>query len=129
MILIEDYFDKITSQLSRLPNIIDQKIEKKKINNLYYGIISGSVKMENDIYFEFLEVMNTHNNPDLKKNKYKYHLMKDDNLIFRYDNAPHHPEIESFPHHKHLEGGKIISCSEPDIHNIVLEIVEVYKSR
>ena len=26
---------------------------------------------------------------------------KDGNLIFRYDNAPHH-HISSFPHHKHL---------------------------
>lgn len=24
------------------------------------------------------------------------------NLILRYDNAPHHPEVETFPHHKHL---------------------------
>ena len=23
-------------------------------------------------------------------------------LILRYDNAPHHPEVGTFPHHKHL---------------------------
>jgi hypothetical protein len=23
-------------------------------------------------------------------------------LIFRYDNAEHHPEIATYPHHKHL---------------------------
>lgn len=22
-------------------------------------------------------------------------------MIFRYDNAPHHPELASFPNHKH----------------------------
>jgi hypothetical protein len=26
-------------------------------------------------------------------------------MIFRYDNAPHHPEIATFPHHKHLPRG------------------------
>ncbi|MDA4134240.1 MAG: DUF6516 family protein, partial [Thaumarchaeota archaeon] len=23
-------------------------------------------------------------------------------MMVRWDNAPHHPELESFPHHKHL---------------------------
>jgi len=34
---------------------------------------------------------------------YRYHLQdKQNKLVFRYDNAPHFPGLESFPHHKHL---------------------------
>ena len=34
---------------------------------------------------------------------YRYHLQdKQNNLVFRYDNAPHFPDLENFPHHKHL---------------------------
>lgn len=38
------------------------------------------------------------------KSKYKYHWQdKNGNLIARWDNVPHHPEISSFPHHKHVK--------------------------
>jgi hypothetical protein len=34
---------------------------------------------------------------------YRYHLQdKQNKLVFRYDNAPHFPGLENFPHHKHL---------------------------
>ncbi len=36
---------------------------------------------------------------------YRYHYMDSKNtMIFRYDNAPHHPEVQSFPHHKAYHG-------------------------
>ncbi|MEB2835814.1 MAG: DUF6516 family protein [Desulfurococcales archaeon] len=33
--------------------------------------------------------------------KYSYTLLHKEEIILRYDNAPHHPRIETFPHHKH----------------------------
>lgn len=27
---------------------------------------------------------------------------KEGNMVFRYDNAPHHKDVSTFPHHKHL---------------------------
>jgi len=38
----------------------------------------------------------------LTENKYSYHWQtKKRKLICRWDNAPHHPQIKTFPHHKH----------------------------
>jgi len=38
------------------------------------------------------------------ENKYSYHWQtKNGKLICRWDNAPHYPKIETFPHHKHLK--------------------------
>jgi len=34
--------------------------------------------------------------------KYSYTLLIDDKPILRYDNAPHHAEVATFPHHKHV---------------------------
>ncbi|MFC2089051.1 DUF6516 family protein [Calditrichota bacterium] len=35
---------------------------------------------------------------------YSYYWLRDDNsLIMGWDNAPHHKEIKSFPHHRHLK--------------------------
>ena len=37
--------------------------------------------------------------------KYRFHFMDSaDKMIFRYDNAPHHPEVATYPHHKHIRG-------------------------
>lgn len=45
------------------------------------------------------------------------------NLIFRYDNAKHHPDVSTFPHHKHLPNG-VIKSSEPSIGSILNEVEE-----
>jgi hypothetical protein len=41
--------------------------------------------------------------PDgLRIEKYSFHWQSpDENLIYRWDNAPHHPELSTFPHHIH----------------------------
>jgi len=37
--------------------------------------------------------------------RYSYYWLDAlDNQIIGWDNAPHHPEIETFPHHKHMDG-------------------------
>lgn len=35
---------------------------------------------------------------------YRYHFQNGDRrFIFRYDNTPHFPQLENFPHHQHLK--------------------------
>jgi hypothetical protein len=42
-------------------------------------------------------------------------------MLFRYDNAPHHPEIDAYPHHKHTSDG-IIPSGMPSLQDILNEI-------
>jgi hypothetical protein len=42
-------------------------------------------------------------------------------LVFRYDNAPHHPEVATHPHHKHT-GTTVVACTPPDISEVLSEI-------
>ncbi len=45
--------------------------------------------------------------------KYGYQWMRSDNsLIICWDNADHHPEIETHPHHKHIETRQNVQPSE-----------------
>jgi hypothetical protein len=54
--------------------------------------------------------------------KYRYQYMDSNNApVFRYDNAPHHKEITSFPMHKHL-GDKVVESDMPDIKELLAEI-------
>ena len=48
--------------------------------------------------------------------KYSYTLLQNNNVTLRYDNGPHHPEVPTHPHHKHvreeiLEAAKTVGLS------------------
>ena len=52
---------------------------------------------------------------------YRYHFQdKQNNLVFRYDNTPHFPGLEGFPHHKHLPD-KVAGAEEPSILKVIEE--------
>jgi hypothetical protein len=52
---------------------------------------------------------------------YRYHLQDPkNNLVFRYDNTPHFPELENFPHHKHLPD-KVAAAEQPSILKVIEE--------
>jgi hypothetical protein len=59
----------------------------------------------------------------IQKVSYAYQYQeKDGELIFRYDNAVHRPEL-GFKEHKHTKGGGIVEVSLPDVSDIMDEVV------
>jgi len=55
---------------------------------------------------------------------YRYHFQdKDNNLIFRYDNTPHFPELKTFPHHKHLPDN-VIDAKRTSISEVIKAVNE-----
>jgi hypothetical protein len=58
------------------------------------------------------------------KARYSYQYLRDDETILRYDNAPHHLHLPTFPHHKH-EGDTIIASSEPTLQQVLAEIASL----
>jgi len=42
-------------------------------------------------------------------------------IIFRYDNAPHHRELMTFPHHKHLPD-RVTPSALPSLADVLNEI-------
>ena len=58
---------------------------------------------------------------------YRYHFQNEqNNLIFRYDNTPHLPDLPSFPHQKHLPD-RVISCEQPNIELVVRDVMEFFE--
>ena len=46
------------------------------------------------------------------------------NLLIGWDNAPHHPDITTYPHHKHIhQQTRVFASVENDLPN-VLEFIE-----
>jgi hypothetical protein len=45
------------------------------------------------------------------------------NLIFRFDNVPYHPQLSTFPHHKH-DKNKTAESGPVDLKKVVEEIID-----
>lgn len=91
---------KVREELEDLDYLIDeQRLSFDRID-------SSTVLMEGSIIFvdgsklEFTEF----NSPD--NHDYRFHFMDEtEDLIKRWDNAPHHDDVETFPEHVHTEKG------------------------
>lgn len=56
---------------------------------------------------------------------YRFHWQdKNGNVIRRWDNARHHPELRTFPYHIHIGGEKIVKESEIMSLADILKILE-----
>ncbi len=59
----------------------------------------------------------------IEKLSYSFHYQdRSNNLIFRYDNANHKPDL-GYIDHKHIKN-KIIPSEVPNIEKVILEIIE-----
>ena len=57
---------------------------------------------------------------------YSYHWQdKNKNMIIRWDNSPHHKQLKTFPHHKHVP--EIKESNEIRIEDILKVIEEKIK--
>lgn len=73
-------------------------------------------------YLDLYEAVSTEMGYPVKIH-YAYTYMQGGERIFRYDNAPHHPEIRTHPHHKHTGARNTLMPSpEPTLVQILDEI-------
>ena len=69
-----------------------------------------------------ISIFATESGEKLFIDKYRLHYMNNaGQMVFRYDNSPHHPEIDTFPNHKHMPG-EIRSSIVPSIKDVLNEI-------
>jgi len=66
---------------------------------------------------------------DIEVREYSYHWQTSQKeMIVRWDNAPHHKTIKTFPHHKHLEN-KVVESYEIDCYSILNEILKYLENK
>jgi hypothetical protein len=53
--------------------------------------------------------------------EYSYHWQKNEKLIRRWDNAPHHKDLPNFPHHVH-ESSDVISGDDLNLGDVLAYI-------
>ena len=88
------------------------------------GIIEGRLKFHDGSRLDFDEVVLVRNEQILKL-RYAFHYQNESGeVIFRYDNAPHYPNIMTYPHHKHM-GSAVEPAQVPDLSEVLREIEQL----
>jgi hypothetical protein len=88
------YFKKIKNRIAKLEWLLERvSIDTEYDEDAGAGIIGGSITFKDGSIFHFKEVL-------LAKNRhYRFHYMDErNNLISRWDNAPHHNDLNA-PNH------------------------------
>ena len=60
--------------------------------------------------------------------RYAYHISKGNELIIRWDNAPHHRKIKTFPHHKHVKEA-VLESKEVVLEEILGDVEKMMKGK
>ncbi len=119
--MIEAYFESVEKTIQDFPDVRSYTFSKK-VYNAKQGFIRGVILFEDDTRLEFVEVKDT---DVTDKIKYRYQYMNQSHaMIFRYDNAPHHAHLPTFPHHKHVDEKQVRESHEPTLGDVLLEIAQ-----
>jgi hypothetical protein len=78
-------------------------------------ILKVRVKLKNGWLMDYWE----HNTPGLRR--YSFHVFQGNQMIVRWDNAPHHPGVNTFPHHKHI-GQEVKDSEQMDLAKVLAEL-------
>ncbi len=118
--LLSQYLDSIENAISTLADSYvehynEEIITANRINlKIRIRFLSGHL-------LELNEAVIVEEEGNIKHLSYRYHFQDgQNNLVFRYDNTPHFQEIESFPHHKHIQN-EVIAADKPSILHIIEE--------
>lgn len=118
---IVQYFDLITS-IAEQSGAASIEIEFDQIDATS-GVVDGTLYFYDGSRLEFTERVSIQGRHPIKT-IYRYQYIGADTTIFRYDNAPHHPDLPNFPHHKHV-GQERLSAIEPTLKQVLDEIVSL----
>ena len=99
---IEDYFASLERGLRQNPLVSHlQEPFTLLASDDYNGIVRGRAFFWDDSYLDLYEVVSTELGYPVRIH-YAYTYLQREQRVFRYDNAPHHPGVITFPHHKHI---------------------------
>lgn len=115
---IERYYLAVETAVSRLPAYVENYSEE--ILTPERANLRIRLRFDNGALLEINEALVVVNGA-LTTLGYRYHLQQANNeLVFRYDNTPHFPDLPSFPNHKHLRDS-VVATRKPDLLDVLQE--------
>lgn len=118
------YYAGVQKAILAVPHVIQTRISFDEISE-EECYIKGEITFNGGYELHIAEYVVTE--PEFKRLKYRFHLQTPDGqMIVRWDNFPHHPEVKSHPDHVHVEG-KVKAAPPMDIPQVldaVLSFIE-----
>ncbi|MFQ5854583.1 MAG: DUF6516 family protein [Anaerolineae bacterium] len=116
---IARYFDRIDS-LIRHSLVVDDEVTYRQWTSTS-GVIEGALQFHDGSRLEFTEIVRLIGR-EVQKRRYRYQYLEGNQQVFRYDNAPHHAHLSTFPHHRHDEKGQAMEAEEVSLKEVLDEI-------
>ncbi len=115
---ITDYFLLFLETIKNCTWVLNKEVSFREIDEKE-GYIRGTLYLYNSYELHIAEyIVISHGKPIAEK--YRYQLQTPDGIsTIRWDNAPHHRTLSSFPHHKHCCDDTIVSSSINNIFEIL----------
>ncbi len=121
---VVQYFDLIAKLLEN-SQAVSKELELEQLDHKR-GTIDGTLYFADGSRLEFSERVAIVGARPVRRD-YRYQYVRDHTPVFRYDNAPHHPQLPGFPHHKHV-GRKTIAATEPFLQEVIQEAEKIVGS-
>ncbi len=88
----------------------------------FNGLVRCRVHFWDGSYLDIYEVISTEFGYPIRVH-YAYTYIRQGIRLFRYDNAPHHSEIVTHPHHKHIgPADRLAPADQPSLSQVFVEI-------
>ena len=118
--MISNYAAALEITLAKSPVIISYRFQLTIISPTT-GYIEAFALFEDGSKFSIFEFLR-YDSQRVNREKYRYQYTDNrDREIFRYDNAPHHKSIVTFPHHKHIDK-LVIDSPAPAMADVLREV-------
>jgi hypothetical protein len=117
----ERYFAAMQSAILAAPHVIQSDVTFDEISE-DECYIRGVLTLAGGLELHIAEYVITE--PNLKRLKYRFHLQSStEKLVGRWDNAPHHPEVETHPDHFHISEKKVKQSPAMDIPQVLAAVL------
>jgi hypothetical protein len=123
--MLENFLADLKATLTASHLVRDIEIDDEFITSVS-GFLDCMVEMIDGSTLYVTEYF-TISGENIKRDKYSYHLQKKGEFIIRWDNAPHHRELSTFPYHTHDKDG-VHESKEMTMDEILNEIFEKFLS-
>lgn len=118
-----EYLIVIKTTIVANPIIASHQITRQRSSN-YDAYIRVIASFIDNSRLEIMEYARITVEDDMELTRYSYHWMdSDNNLLIRWDNAEHYPDLPNFPYHLHDGDEKNVVPGEPMNISRVLDLI------
>ncbi|MEA2059480.1 MAG: DUF6516 family protein [Thermodesulfobacteriota bacterium] len=119
--MLSKYLNSIEVYVRKLDKVYVERYEEEIITNTRVNL-RIRIRFMTGSLLEINEAVVAKSDSIIHLN-YRYHFQDgNNNLVFRYDNAPHFPKFVNFPNHRHGPDD-VSDASKPSIEEIIEEAV------